>query len=232
MDPFFSPHCSTCSIRCCSFLQHCHGQTLEDLSAAKRTLFFKRGETILQQGEGSNGLYFLQSGVVKLQLTGSGSRPLILWLYGPGRHFGHRRHSSNGTNPYTVTAVEDTVVCFVPNPAYQHLHNRHAGFENQIIASYLTELQQAEARTLLLAYKSVREKVADVLLQIATAYGDQVTTGIRVHLNRQEMADLAGTTREQVCKVLLEFKNEGLIYFRAKHFRMMHTAALQQLAQP
>lgn len=231
MNKSFSPRCYTCRIRSCSFLQNCHKQTLDVLSDAKRHWIFQKGETILQEGEESGGLYFIQNGVVKVQLNGVTGRPLILRLSGQGEHFGHRRTAGIAINPYSVVAVEETSVCFVTNEDYQRLHDNYAEFQKEIVSSYLKELQQVEARTLLLAHKSVRQKVADVLLKIAAAYHYLPNaSGIRVHLDRQEMADLAGTTKEQVSKVLFDFKNEGLIRFRAKHFKFIDTIALQQIA--
>jgi Crp-like helix-turn-helix domain len=68
------------------------------------------------------------------------------------------------------------------------------------------------------------------MLQIAKAYQYQHDAkGIRIHLERQEIADLASTTKEQVSKVLFDLKEEGLLNFRAKHFKYLDTGALQQI---
>lgn len=228
MTKSFSSRCFTCRVRNCSFLQKCYKQTLEELSDAKYHHVFKRGETILQEGEESKGLFFIQNGVVKVQLNGVTGRPLILRLSGQGEHFGDRIVHHRAANPYSVVAVEDTAVCFVRNEDYLKLNEAHEEFRKEVIASYLKELQQVEVRSLLLAHKTVRQKVADVLLKIADAYCYRHNgPGIRVHLDRQEMADLAGTTKEQVSKILFDFKSEGLLGFRAKHFTFIDRIALE-----
>jgi CRP/FNR family transcriptional regulator len=202
------------------------------LSDAKDHRVFKKGDVILREGDESRGLFFIQNGVVKVQLNGVLGRPLILRLSGQGAHFGHRITPGSRQSPYSVVAVEDTSICFVSNENYQKLASGHAEFQNEIVASYLNELQQVEARTLLLAHKTVRQKVADALLKVAAAYRYQHNaSGIRVHLDRQDMADLAGTTKEQVSKILFEFKEEGFLRFRAKHFKYMDTTALQRLVE-
>lgn len=227
-----SPRCYTCRIRSCSFLQHCQKHTLDVLSDAKDHRVFKKGETILQEGDESKGLFFIQNGVVKVQLNGVSGRPLILRLSGQGEHFGHRISPGSRQSPYSIVAVEDTSICFVSNESYMKLASGHAEFQQEIVASYLNELQQVEARTLLLAHKTVRQKIADTLLKVAAAYRyKHNASGIRVHLDRQEMADLAGTTKEQVSKILFELKDEGLLRFRAKHFKYMDTAALQRIVE-
>jgi CRP-like cAMP-binding protein len=55
--------------------------------------------------------------------------------------------------------------------------------------------------------------------------------GIRVHVDRQEMADLAGTTKEQVSRILADFDQEQLIRFRAKHFKYIATDKLREIAE-
>jgi len=55
--------------------------------------------------------------------------------------------------------------------------------------------------------------------------------GIRVHIDRQEMADLAGTTKEQVSRVLADFDQEELIRFRAKHFKYIAVDQLKNIAE-
>ena len=55
--------------------------------------------------------------------------------------------------------------------------------------------------------------------------------GIKVHVDRQEMADLAGTTKEQVSRILADFDQEQLIRFRAKHFKYIAMDKLRQIAE-
>ena len=157
---------------------------------------------------------------------------MILRLSGQGEHFGNRSCLGGNASPYSVVAVEDTSICFVTCEDYLKLANDHEAFQKEIMASYLKELQQVESRALLLAHKNVRQKVADVLLKIAAVYQYRHhASGIRVGLHRQDMADLSGTTKEQVSKVLFDFQREGLFRFRARHFKYMDTAALRQMTE-
>lgn len=212
-------------------LRECSREALETLSNVKQHFRYQKEEFIIREGEASLGVYFVSNGVVKAQLAGSGGRPLILWLGSAGILFGHRQDEALTVNPYSVVAVEDTGVCFVPAADYKMLNETYPDFHRQILHVYLKELQQSEKRSLLLAQKNVRQKVADALLHVAQAYQYvRSTNGVRVQLERQDMADLAGTTKEQVSKVLFELKEEGVIRFRAKHFEYMNTDALQALA--
>jgi CRP/FNR family transcriptional regulator len=202
------------------------------LSDAKQHRQHPQGQCIIQEGENNSGVFFIQSGVVKLQITGEKGRPLILRLCGTGDHFGHHTTDEHPRSPYSVVAVEDTNLCFVTQADYARLNGRYPDFQKEIIRSYINELQFVQDRLLQLAYKSVRQKVADTLLKIADVYHYcENEAGIHVHLDRQEMADMAGTTKEQVSKVLLDLKQEGVIHFRAKHFTSINLNSLSRIAE-
>ena len=225
-----APRCYTCRIRNCSILKRCDDHTLEVLSDLKQYFFFRRGECIIREGEENKGCFFIASGVVKMEINGTTGRPLILQLCGAGDHFGHRVSPACNTNPYTVRAVEDTTACFLSPADFDKMNGHHKIFQQEIIHSYIKELALAETRSLHLAHKTVRQKVADALLKIATAYQyHHSASGIRLHLDRQDMADMAGTTKEQVSKVLLEFMEKGWIRFRAKHFKFINVEALEEV---
>jgi CRP-like cAMP-binding protein len=69
-----------------------------------------------------------------------------------------------------------------------------------------------------------------VLLHLADIYHYQETgAGIRVQIDRQEMADMAGTTKEQVSKILAQFTREKVIRFRAKHFKFLDIDRLRKI---
>lgn len=224
--------CYDCPVKDCSLLRNCSREALDVLSDVKQHYRYEKDEPIIREGELNEGVYFVSNGVVKAQVAGSGGKPLILWLGSAGILFGHRHDESMTTHPYSVVAVENTGVCFVPASDYRMLNETYPDFRREILHVYLKELQQAEKRSLLMAQKTVRQKVADALLHIAQAYGYfSGGAGFRMHLERQDMADLAGTTKEQVSKVLFEFKEEGLVLFRAKQFDYLNISALQAIAQ-
>jgi CRP/FNR family transcriptional regulator, anaerobic regulatory protein len=233
MKRSIAPKCNTCRIRNCSILRQCDEHTLETLSDAKQYLFFRKKESIIMEGEENKGCFFIASGVVKLEINCKNGRSLIAGLCGQGDHFGHRSSQEHNTSSYSVVAVEDTMVCCLSTTDYAKMISNHPDFQKGIINTYIKELAQAEARSICLAQKTVKQKVADTLLRIAAAYQyHNSASGIRVHLDRQDMADMAGTTREQVSKVLLEFMQDGLLRFRAKHFKFINLQALKAIVDP
>lgn len=224
--------CYTCRIRNNSFLKNCSKELLEELSDCKQHLTFEKGEFIVRENEEVTGIFFLSSGVAKVMLNGVYGRPLIIRLSKPGEVFGHRIDTSHKVHPVSVVAVEKASICFVPLSHFHRFITNDQTFFQQVISQYLDNLVEVEQRTLLLAHKNVRQKIAGALLQIANAYQyKNDASGIRIHLERQDIADLASTTKEQVSKNMFDLKNEGLINFRAKHIKYLNLEALQQVVE-
>jgi CRP/FNR family transcriptional regulator, polysaccharide utilization system transcription regulator len=222
--------CYTCRIKHCSFLKDCSKDVLEEISDLKQHFTFERGALIVRENEAIQGVYFISTGVAKVMLNGVEGRPLIIRLLQPGEVFGHRINVKHKLHPASIVAIEKTNVCFVPLSSFLKFFNSDQTFAQGVINQYLNDVREVELRTLYLAHKTVRQKVAGAMLQIAKAYQYQHNAkGIRIHLERQEIADLASTTKEQVSKILYDLKEEGFINFRAKHFKFLHTEALQQI---
>jgi CRP-like cAMP-binding protein len=222
--------CYTCRIKSCSFLKDCSKDVLEELSDLKQHFTFERGELIVRENEEIKGVYFISTGVAKVMLNGVQGRPLIIRLLQPGEVFGHRINAKHKVHPASIVAIEKTNICFVPLSSFLKFFNNDKTFFQGVINQYLNDVRDVELRSIYLAHKTVRQKVAGAMLQIAKAYQYQHDAkGIRIHLERQEIADLASTTKEQVSKVLFDLKGEGLINFRAKHFKFLDTGALQEI---
>jgi CRP/FNR family transcriptional regulator len=193
---------------------------------------FKKGELIFREGDEINGLYFVQTGVIKQEMNADKQRPFILRLIGPGQTMGHRFLSYTGLQPYTATAVEDTRVCFIELGFFKNLMQKNENLQEELRKIFLKEIRSTEVKLLQIAQQTVREKVAGILVHLAETYNyKQTGMGIKVHIDRQEMADLAGTTKEQVSRILADFDQEQLIRFRAKHFKFMAVDKLRQIAE-
>lgn len=224
-------YCQTCSVKNCIMMKS-FGQEDQAYKAYKHHYEFKRGEMLFREGDEINGMYFVQSGVIKLEMNAETQRPFILRMIGAGQTMGHRFLNYTGLQPYTATAVEDTRVCFIELGFFKNLLQKNDLLQEEIRKIFLKEIRSTEIKLLQIAQQTVREKVASILVHLAETYNyKQTGMGIRVHVDRQEMADLAGTTKEQISRILADFDQEQLIRFRAKHFKYIAVEQLRQIAE-
>lgn len=75
---------------------------------------------------------------------------------------------------------------------------------------YAEELNKSENRVKKIAQMNVRERVIDILLYLLKKFG-HTNNLLNINLSRKEIADFAGTTDEQVTRILSSLKKEGLI---------------------
>lgn len=223
--------CITCPAKACMLINQLDKDQLANLQPLKHQLSFKKGEVIFNEGDPVTGVYFIQSGVVKHEITGVKGKPFILRLVGPGKPMGHRSLNPKSTQPYTAVAVEDCRICFLDLSYFKTILGKSAALQKELQQVYLNEIKQTERRLLQIAHLNVREKVADIMLHLAEAYNyHENGPSIRVHINREEMANLAGTTKEQVSKILSDLTKEDLIRFRAKQFQYFNIEGLKKIA--
>ena len=225
-----NPRCNTCRVRNCSVLSNCSNDILEALSDHKKYLHFQKGERLLIEGQRGGGIYFIRSGIAKVEVNGKSGRPLILRLAGAGSILGHRMCGSKNEQPVSVEAVEDLYVCHITLAFYEQLIEKSPALHKEMMQLLLNEIRQVELHAVRLTHLSVKERVAGALLEIAKLYHYQPgSNGIRVHLKRQDLADLSGTTREQVSRMLTGLQRAGFIKLSGKHFKFLNLNSLQNI---
>jgi CRP/FNR family transcriptional regulator len=119
----------------------------------------------------------------------------------------------------------------VPASVFKTIVEKSPVLHRQIVNQYLVELENAEKKTVNLAHKTVREKVADAILTFAKFYEyEKNHKSFKIHFCRQDIADLTGTTKEQVSKTLNDFEKEKIIKCTAKRFTWLNVNELYRIS--
>ena len=181
------------------------------MSAGKNQLWYKKGQYIFREGDRIFGLYFIENGKVKIISTGLNNREQIVRLATVGHVIGHRGYGSE-TYPVGAVALEDTQVCFFDNDIIYDAFMNNPKLTIALMMFYSFELRKTELRERHLAQMTIREKIADTLLYLKEIFGmNSIDNALNAVLSRQEIADIAGTSPEQVIRELSEFESEKLI---------------------
>ncbi len=223
--------CVTCKVRKCSILDSCETDTLVAISTYKQARIVKKGEYLFQEGAPIEGVSFIKKGFVKIEVKGKGDRPLILSIAGKGAILGHKMGDEMTFHGTQAIAVSDVQFCFVPYTYFEKIAGDCPMLQKQIIQQFLKELELVKKKAISLAHKTVREKIAEAILLLADAYlYYEQKQSFRVSLCRQDIADLVGTTKEQVSKIIKDFEKGKIISCTGKRFNFIHIAALKAIA--
>ncbi|MBI4126795.1 MAG: Crp/Fnr family transcriptional regulator [Deltaproteobacteria bacterium] len=226
--------CKTCQSRLMGMFCALDDPALSELNRGKTTNMYKKGQIIFYEGNRAYGLYCILAGRVKLYKTGIDGRHQIVRIADPGDLLGYR--SLFADEPYTATAesLEDSTICCIDKNTFFPVLAKHPELAMNVIKKLSAELRAAEDLATSIAQKSVRERMAELLLMLKEAYGKATKAGgisISLELTRQEMGEMIGVTPETAIRLLSEFKKDGIIDVDERHITITNTKKLLDTAR-
>ncbi len=225
-------HCSNCETLNCSILKNCTSDCLDEVSLAKKSFFYQKGDRIVMEGDDSDGVYIVSSGKIKVFKSDKDGEQIIIRLARAGEILGYCPVEETASQPISAKALDDSIVCYLNSSSFYNISRKNPDLMFGLIKYFNKELSEVETKSLKLARLNVISKVADALITIYEAYG---ATGkdntLNLFLSRQEIASLAGTTKEQVSKTLSEFQAKGYIRTKAKQIDILNFTALKNIAK-
>ncbi len=224
-------NCANCNARCTSIFKNLTAEELVSISNATTSLSYKKGAIIFQEGAYPRGLYCIQSGKIKVIQTGVDGKEQIVHLAHDGNVMGYRAILGEDTYSCSALALEDSNVCFIPKDYFNHLVEHNGRLTLQIVHLLSDELRDAERRITHTAQQPVKNRLIQSLLSLKQKYGmesDNIT--INVTIKREELANLAGTSRETATRVLYELQEHKLIELVGKKIKIKNEPLLIELA--
>jgi CRP-like cAMP-binding protein len=221
--------CNTCKNEKCFVRQGCFGEWLNKISSNKNQYWCKKGSYIFREGEPVYGIHFIQEGGVKVVTTSLHGREQIVRLAKEGQILGHR---GLGRTYYyfNAVAIKDTLVCLIENELFYEACMNCPKFAYNLIFFYASELRRAELRVKYQAQMNIREKVAMAFVYSYEVFGmNPESKMLNVSLSRQDLADIAGTTAEQVTRQLGDFENEKLIGRNKRSIELLDIKGLEEI---
>lgn len=206
-------HCGECPVRVSHSFCNMQPEPVEALDTIKFTAAYPKGALLFVEGEQPRGVYILCSGRAKLTTTSTEGRTLIVKIANHGEILG--ASAAILGKPYEVSAemLEPSQVSFIRREDFLRFLNAYSEAcmhtAQQLSEKY--EAAQREIRSLGLAH-TTSEKLAKLLLGWG-AEGEETPQGTRMQvlLTHEEIAQMIGTTRETVTRLLSDFKRKKLI---------------------
>lgn len=198
-----------------------------EITEQKHTIQCKKSRQFIMEGAPVNGLYFIYSGKVKVIKTGYNGKEQILRLSKDGEVIGHRGFGMGETYKIGATALEDTVLCNFSTALLKEILLSEPKVTFDFMHFYAEELNRSETKVKTMSQMTVREKVIDMLLYLYRKFGEE-NGAIGIELSRKELADYAGTTDEQVIRILSALKKEHLIHTKSKLIKILDVPKLKK----
>lgn len=219
-----------CKLDHCFLCRHCMPEWKDVTAQHRKTLTFRKGKSLFEQGEPVKGIFFIYSGAVKIHAPWGDGREMIIRWAKAGDIAGLRGLGGNAVFPISATALEDTTACFITNDFLELSLKANPSLTYTLMHFYATELQKAERRMRDLTHMEVKGRIAGALLDIARTFGTNKEGYLGVTLTRQDIAAYAGTTYETVFKFFTELTAAGVITTAGKDIRINQPERLTVLA--
>lgn len=169
------------------------------------------GEILFSQEDAPAGIWFVESGTVRLYTSDADGREQTLQIVPPGSSFNEVPFFDGGPEPATAVAVEDADLLVLPGERRDSALREVPELAIAAAGSFAFRLRQAIALVEDLSFRQVGGRVARVLLQaVAPHPGVGAGSGGRL-LTQREIAEMVGSSREVVARTLRQLEREGLI---------------------
>ncbi len=186
--------------------------TLDCILASATPRQYLAGTVVTNQEDPANYYYLLTRGRGRYFYITQDGRKLLLHWFGPGETFGDFTLLANPSNYLVSTEmVKDSWVLRWDRRTIRSLAEKYPRLlENELLtaADYLT---LAVAAQIALTCLDARQRLAQVLLNFARNFGQQVRNGTELEITNDELAGAANLTLFTTSRLLSEWQRQGTI---------------------
>lgn len=226
----YIPFCDSCAISNTSAFRHLSKDELEILNYEKDFKQYRRGEVLYNEGSRISGFYCINRGIIKVFKTGIDGKEQIIRFAKPGDIIAYRSVLSNEPACTSARVIEDARVCFIPSHILIDFVKENPLFSMEIMKLTCHELGEANEYITDIAQKTVRERLAEILLHLINDFGLDSDNYLKITLTREELANIVGTATESVIRLLSEFKSDRYIELSGRKIRILDRKSLEKIS--
>jgi CRP/FNR family transcriptional regulator len=174
---------------------------------------YSKNGVIFSDGEPGEGFHYVKTGKVKIVKLAADGREHIINILGPSDVFAEVLLFNKGPYPATAIAVEDSCIGIIRNSELEKVIIKHPHVAMNIIQVMSKKLLFIQQKVKSLAFSDSYAKVAQTVENLAFRYGRESQRGLEfdIDITRQDIANLAGTTRETVSRIFSAMKKEKVL---------------------
>ncbi|MDO9340188.1 MAG: Crp/Fnr family transcriptional regulator [Bacteroidales bacterium] len=220
--------CANCDFRDVVF-SYLDDPSIEELCNNKEEQSFRKGEIINHEGEKITNFKYLKSGLVKLYRRTSNGEEQVITITRPFEFVSNMSIFSEERYQYSVSALEDSVVCMVKLDFIKELFLKNGGFAMGLLTKISMINDKIISQTLDIRQKNLVGRVAFVLLYFTKEiYNSRV---FDLPVSRKEIADYIGMSTANVIRTLSDFKKEGIIRVFGKTIEVVDVNKLEIISK-
>jgi CRP/FNR family cyclic AMP-dependent transcriptional regulator len=191
-------------------------------------------ETLFLEGDVGDGCYRVEAGLLKVTMVSRAGSERILAFLGPGAIVGELSIIDGLPRSASVVAVRDASLGFLSRAAFDDFAQKHPEVYKSLVTLIAARLRETDAVVAAGSFLPLRGRVACTLLELAQDFGQDVGSGrivIRQKIGQSDLAAMAGIARENVSRILNDWKRRKLVSRLSGYYCLENKAQLQNEAE-
>src|SRR5512133_2665848 len=190
------PLCGKCAFESGSLFRYLTQEETQMLNYQKEFRSHKRGDILYQEGSRISGFFCISDGIIKIFKTGFDGKEQIIRFAKKGDFIAYRSVLSNELACTSAKVIEDCKVCFIPSEILIQFTKTNPAFSLELLKLACRELGEANSFITDIAQKTVRERLAEILVLLVNEFGVDDESYLQISLTREELANIVGTATE------------------------------------
>ncbi|MCB1507687.1 MAG: Crp/Fnr family transcriptional regulator [Hyphomicrobiaceae bacterium] len=202
----------------------------EGLMKLARPVALAAGEVLFMAGDPGDGFYAIRDGSVKVVLNSADGGEQLLAVMGPGMLVGEMAILDGEPRSATVIGLKKAELSFVSRADFERFGDSRPELYRHMLKIVSNRLRQANTVLAARSFLPLPGRVALALLQLADDFGKALPDGrVLVHykVSQSDIAGMVGAARENVSRVLNDWKREGLVTRLSGYYCLNDPKALE-----
>jgi CRP-like cAMP-binding protein len=202
------------------------------LTAHKSEHIYSKAEIIFKEGAIPSGIFYINYGKVKKYKVDADGREQIIYVANTGELLGYHAILSEDRFPDSAAALEKSKISFIPKEDFIATLNTSDMLNRSLLKTLSHEFAVLANSLSLFTQKSVRERLALQLIVLREKYKTNAgaENAVEINMGRDDLASLVGTARENLVRMLTEFKEAGLVETKGRKIIVLDVKKLVKIA--
>jgi CRP/FNR family cyclic AMP-dependent transcriptional regulator len=206
------------SLKKIPFLSKLPDEALNALAAKAKSVKYPKQAVIISEGDETNSLYIILSGKVRVFSSDEKSKEVTLQVQESGSYFGELALLADEPRSASVETLEKTVCGIISKNDFKYWLASHPDVAIGLLSDLSAKIRHLTEKVKQMALSNVYERTIKVLQDIAIKEGDIFVIDNKP--TQQELANMVGSSREMINKVMKELTKGGYIVIKGKTLRI------------
>ena len=189
--------------------------TLENLQNTAIRRRYPKNTVLFSKGDFSDSMYVVVKGKVKAVIYNEEGREMLLSFFGPGEYFGEISMLDGQPRSASMVTKTPCQLLIIGGKEVKRVLFSNPEMVSRLLIQTLGKLRDATDRIENITFLNVYGRIVNLFLQQARPKDKEIT--LHEKLTHQEIANIVGSSREMVSRVMKELVQGGYITVNRKN---------------